>query len=175
MITKINYNEYAPQAIEQLHKGGAFLTVRQGDKTNTMTIGWGAIGRIWSRPVFTVLVRHNRYTYHLLKDSADFSISIPLDNSLDSQLEFCGSKSGRDTDKHRECNLTLNPGQLIATPIISACPLHYECKIIHAQPMELTALAAELRERYYQEEPIHTFFHGEIVISYLTGGGNSLD
>ena len=36
---KTNFSEYSQQALEQLKKG-AFLTVKSGDETNTMTIGW---------------------------------------------------------------------------------------------------------------------------------------
>lgn len=168
MITQVSYNTYAPQVMDQLQKSGAFLTVRSADVVNTMTIGWGAIGRVWNLPVFTVLVRHNRYTYQLIKDNDSFSVSIPLDASLDSQLSFCGSKSGRDINKFKECQLGLLSAQAIATPVIAQCPLHYECAIIYRQPMELAALDPAVRDICYQGSPAHTFFYGKILASYLT-------
>lgn len=167
MITQVRFDEYAPQAMEQLRKGGAFLTVRQGDKLNTMTIGWGTIGYIWRLPIFTVLVRHNRYTYQLLKDNDSFSVSIPLDDSLKNQLAFCGSKSGRDIDKFNACKLSPQPAQVISTPVIAECPLHYECAIVYAQPMELGSLSPEVQQNYYQDQAIHTIFYGKILASYL--------
>lgn len=167
MITQVKFDEYAPQAVEQLRKDGAFLTVRQGDKLNTMTIGWGTIGYIWRLPIFTVLVRHNRYTYQLLKDNDSFSVSIPLDDSLKSQLAFCGSKSGRDTDKFKECLLTPQPAQVISTPVIAECPLHYECAIVYAQPMELGSMSPEVQQNCYQNQALHTIYYGKILASYL--------
>jgi len=167
MITQVKFDEYAPQAMEQLRKRGAFLTVRHGNKLNTMTIGWGTIGYIWRLPIFTVLVRHNRYTYQLLKDNDSFSVSIPLDDSLKSQLDFCGSTSGRDTDKFIECKLTPQPAQVISTPVIGECPLHYECAIVYAQPMELNLLSPEVQKNYYQNQALHTIYYGKILASYL--------
>ena len=36
---------------------GALLTVKSKDKLNTMTIGWATLGRVWNKPIMTVLVR----------------------------------------------------------------------------------------------------------------------
>lgn len=171
MTTPVNFEEYASQAIAQLNKSGAFLTAGTGDKVNTMTIGWGAIGRIWSKPMFTVLVRGNRHTYQFLQGNAHFSVSIPFTASLDTQLEFYGSKSGRDVDKYKECPLSLRPGQTVLTPVIAHCALIYECEIAYAQPMATAALEPELRAKYYQDQPPHTFFYGLIRASYLQAGG----
>lgn len=44
-IKKINFEKYSLQILEQLKKG-AFLTVKNGNEVNTMTIGWGSIGYI---------------------------------------------------------------------------------------------------------------------------------
>lgn len=169
MITKVDFSQYTPQVIEQLGKTGAFLTVGEGAKTNTMTIGWGAVGRVWSLPVFTVLVRQNRYTHQLIEKSKYFSVSIPLDDSLDRQLEFCGRNSGRDVDKYKECGLRLKPGQSIATPVIGQCPLHYECEIIYRQPVAGEPLAPAIVEQYYRNEPMHIVYCGKILSSYLSG------
>lgn len=167
MITQVDFTLYAPQVTEQLGKTGAFLTVGDSASTNTMTIGWGAIGRIWSLPVFTVLVRQNRYTHQLIENAASFSVSIPMDSSLDRQLEFYGRNSGRDFDKYKQCQLDLQPGQAIATPVIGDCPLHYECALIYRQPMDREALAPEIQKYIYREEPLHTIYYGRILTSYL--------
>lgn len=166
MITKVDFSQYATQVIEQLGKTGVFLTVGEGSKANTMTIGWGTIGRVWSLPVFTVLVRQNRYTHQLIEKSKHFSVSIPLDDSLDRQLDFCGRNSGRDVDKYKECGLQLKPGQSIATPVIGQCPLHYECEIIYRQPVAGEPLAPAIMEQYYQREPMHIIYYGKILACY---------
>jgi flavin reductase (DIM6/NTAB) family NADH-FMN oxidoreductase RutF len=102
-----NFVENLELAMEKLHKVGAFLTVKEGDRVNTMTISWGNIGFEWRRPIFTALVRKSRYTYDLIEKAESFTVSIPVKDNLKKELGFCGSKSGRDFDKFKECNLEL--------------------------------------------------------------------
>lgn len=56
-IKRIKFNEYSSEGLEQLRKG-AFLTLKDGDEVNTMTIGWGSISVIWNKPIFMVAVRY---------------------------------------------------------------------------------------------------------------------
>jgi flavin reductase (DIM6/NTAB) family NADH-FMN oxidoreductase RutF len=65
MANKLAYEEYSQQFLKQLPKG-AFLTVKDGDRLNTMTIGWGSIGWIWQKPILMVMVRYSRHTYELI-------------------------------------------------------------------------------------------------------------
>ena len=80
-------------------KKGAFLTVKSGEKTNTMTIGWGYIGIMWNKPYFMAMVRPGRYTHELLKNSDNFTVSVPFGENLNKELGICGTKSGRDINK----------------------------------------------------------------------------
>ena len=98
------YLENADQLMERIKKG-AFLTVAADDAVNTMTIGWATIGYIWQRPVFMVAVRDSRHTFNLLEKTDNFTVSIPADDSYHEALMVCGSKSGRDIDKFKECGL----------------------------------------------------------------------
>ena len=63
-MQNINAFDHAETILKVLAKG-AFLTTAAGGRHNTMTIGWGALGNIWGKPVFTVMVRHSRYTHEL--------------------------------------------------------------------------------------------------------------
>ncbi|MGI6365303.1 MAG: flavin reductase family protein [Bacillota bacterium] len=161
----VHHAEYLPQALAQL-PAGAFLTVRSGDLLNTMTIGWAVAGRIWNRPVLVVAVRFSRYTYEIISKSDEFTVSFPLDNDLKKELALCGTKSGRDIDKFKECNLTAQPGQVVATPVIGQCALHYECRIIHKQVMEPGLLDLDIDDRFYKDRDYHTLYFGEIVACY---------
>lgn len=165
-MKEIKFNEYSTELMNQLSKG-AFLTVKNGEKINTMTIGWGNLGVIWMKPVFTVLVRFSRYTYELIQDAGEFTVSVPLNNNLAKTLAFCGTRSGRDYDKFKECGLTLRDGVKVDTPVIEDCELHYECKVIYKQVMEPAALDKEIRNAKYSNNDYHVMFYGEIVSSYL--------
>lgn len=162
-----NYKLNLVDALDSLEQRGAFLTVKDNeDRVNTMTIGWGNIGYEWGRPVFIVLVRESRYTYELLENADDFTVSIPLDDKMNKALGFCGSKSGRDYDKFKECGLKVLNSDKVKSPSIGDCQMIYECKIIYKHDMDLQLLDEEIRNKWYSSESKHTIYYGEIVKCY---------
>lgn len=161
--------EHATPMFEQLMKG-AFLTTKKGDKVNTMTIAWGGINVVWGKPLYVVYVRYSRDTYDMLEGNDAFTVSVPLENDLRKELGYCGTKSGRDTDKIKDCNFTLLPGRKVDVPVISECDLHYECKVIYRQAMEPNAVPQDVKDRYYSTHNYHVIYYGEILDSYRTGG-----
>jgi flavin reductase (DIM6/NTAB) family NADH-FMN oxidoreductase RutF len=162
----IEYNELLNEAVSQLSKG-AFLTVKSGDKVNTMTIAWGMIGFIWKKPIFQVLVRESRYTHELIEESEEFTVSIPINGEMQKELSFCGSKSGRDLDKLKACELHLVEGQKVNTPVIEACSLHYECRIVAKQTLLKEHMLSDLVSDCYKNNDLHTLYYGEIVACYI--------
>lgn len=164
---KIKFTEHLEKGMELLHTQGAFLTVKAGDKINTMTISWGNVGYEWNRPIFTVLVRKSRYTFDFMESSDNFTVSIPLTKDLKKALAVCGSKSGRDIDKFKECNLNLENSKKVSTPIIGECELHYECKIVYKQEMNPDFLSKDIIESSYADGDYHTLYYGEIVATYM--------
>lgn len=163
------------EALKSMEKRGAFLTVKDNDgKVNTMAIGWGNIGYEWGRPIFTVLVRESRYTHELLENAEDFTVSIPLDDEMNKALGFCGSKSGRDLDKFKECNLAPIESKEVKSPAIDGCEMIYECKIVFKHHMDLELLDDDIKSKWYKESnnkwytqnDCHTIYYGEIVNCY---------
>lgn len=167
MVKEIKYNDKLKEMLDQISKG-AFLTVTNGEKTNTMTIGWGNVGIIWDKPIFMVAVRYSRYTYDLLKQAKDFTVSIPIEKDLKKELAYCGTYSGRDVNKFKECNLNIRDGRRVTSPIIENCEFHYECKIVYKQAMETKTLDNNIKERFYKDNDFHILYFGEIVDCYLT-------
>lgn len=166
MSKEVAYNEYAVKVMQQLPQG-AFLTTASGEKVNSMTIGWGTIGIMWSKPVFTVMVRTSRFTHDLLAQSDDFTVSIPL-KDMKKELAVCGSKSGRNMDKLALAGIHTQPAKKVKTPVIAGAGLHYECKLIYKQDMESAALADGLLNACYpNQNDYHTIYVGEIVATYL--------
>lgn len=166
MFKNIKYNELSKEMLTQLQKG-AFLTVKSGDKLNTMTIGWGSLGYIWNKPVFMVMVRYSRHTFDLIDKAEDFTVSYPLNGQLKDALAFCGTKSGRDMDKIKECNLKLKNGNKVVTPIIEDCDLFLECKIAYKQHMDEKLLSKDIKDRSYSMGDYHVLYYGEIVDAYI--------
>ncbi len=166
MRKEIPYDQYLPEVENQLKSGGLFLTSKVDNKVNTMVIGWGGIVFFWEKPAFLVPVRKSRYTHELIEKSGEFTVSIPLNKNLKEAINFCGTNSGRDIDKLKECNLTALPGIKVDTPVIGECPLHYECKVIYKHELTPENLDPEINKKFYPN--YHTFFLGEIVACYLT-------
>ncbi len=173
MIKELPYhNKYLPRALQQLSSTGAFLTTRLGEAINTMTIGWGTVGYIWGRPIFIVAVRYSRHTYRMIDRSGEFTVSFPLDDdSLKKELAFCGTRSGRDTDKFQECKLTPRPGRQVKAPVVGECPLHYEAKVVYRQAMEPALIDKDIDRLFYGNNDFHVLYYGEIVACYKTEAG----
>lgn len=163
----VKFTENLEKGMELLHKKGAFLTVKDGSRLNTMTISWGNVGFEWNKPIFTVLVRKSRYTHELIEKAGEFTISIPFDEELKESLAFCGTRSGRDVNKFEKSNLKLEDGKEVHTPVISNCGLIYECKIVYKQDMDLSRLSEEIKKASYPDDDYHTIYYGEIVASYI--------
>jgi len=165
MSEKANYEAYAQQFLSQLPRG-AFLTVRDGERINTMTIGWGSIGFMWQKPILMVMVRPSRYTYELLESAQDFSVSVPQTGELRKSLADAGSLSGHDVDKFEACNLTTRPARHIASPVIDGCGLIFECRTLLHQTMDSECLDKSLRDKIYRDEDYHDLYFGEILACY---------
>lgn len=160
---ELNYLDFSSKAIEQFSKGGAFLTVKGEKRVNTMTIGWGFIGKMWNKPVFIAAVRYSRFTYKLLKETEEFTVSFPLNGQLAKELVFCGKKSGRNYDKFEECMIELADGDVVDTPLIKDCDLHYECKIVYRQTLEPELIKERYIQEKYEDNDYHVMIYGEIV------------
>lgn len=162
-MRKVDSMSVAERAIAQI-KNGAFLTVTAGKEMNTMTIGWALIGFLWKKPVLTVAVRKSRHTFHIIDKAEDFTVSIPS-GSMQKELSFCGTKSGRDVDKYKACNLRSAAAGRVHSPIIDTAGIHFECKIVFKSPVNPEFLIQEYHG-IYQEGDYHTLYFGEIMDCY---------
>ena len=162
----LNYMAVADKAMAGIGKG-AFLTVQAGVRLNTMTIGWATIGIMWRKPVMMVAVRESRHTFGIIERAEDFTVTVPA-AGMDEEVAFCGTKSGRDFDKFKECGLATVPGRFVNSPVIEAAGIHYECRIVYRAPMVPELLHGEYRRNVYQEGDYHTLYFGEIVACYET-------
>jgi flavin reductase (DIM6/NTAB) family NADH-FMN oxidoreductase RutF len=175
MKEKINITEYAQRITEALPKG--ILLNTNGDKFNSMVIGWGALGTCWSVPTFTVYVREHRYTKAQLDKTKEFTISIPLDKPVPEIVKVCGSLSGNNVDKVKEAGLTLEDAEIITTPGVKEYPITLECKVLYSQKQELSAIPENIRKQMYPQDvdgsnpmanrDVHTAYIGQIVDAYI--------
>lgn len=153
------------EIIERLKKG-AFLTVKDSDKVNTMTISWGNIGVNWREDIFVTLVRDSRYTKEFIDKNGKFTVTIPKNDDMKDALAFCGSKSGRDYDKIKECNLSLAEGKAVDVPHIACSSYVYECEVIYKMRMDTDAMTEDFKNTFYSDGDIHTFYFGKVKAFY---------
>ncbi len=149
------------EVMEQLPRG-AFLTVKHKNRVNTMTIGWGLAGVVWSKPVLTVLVRPGRHTFKLIEQAPDFTVSVPLKGTLAKELGYCGSHSGSAVDKIAECGFTLATAEDCHSPFLAFPGLHFACKTMLRAPLNPDLMDPSIASVYPQKD-YHTFYHGEVI------------
>lgn len=171
MKQEIKVWDYAPQILEALPKG-VLLTTKAAGQINTMTIGWGTLGIEWGKPIFIAYVRESRYTKKLLDENPEFTVNIPYGEYDKSILGICGTKSGRDTDKIKTLDLTLEEPLTVSVPAIRQLPLTLECKVIYRQDQDPKAIDRESNARFYakgtpNEGDYHTAYYGEITAAYI--------
>lgn len=165
---KINVFDYAKEITSVLKPG--ILLNSNGDKFNSMVIGWGHLGIIWGMETFTVYVRQSRYTKAQLDKTKEFTLSVPLDNNFDKEIiRICGTLSGNDINKADY--VTLDDPKTNHTPGIKEYPLTLECEIIYQQDQVLEKMPETVLERYYGKEDdignFHTLYIGKIVDAYI--------
>lgn len=115
-------------------KGGAMLNpvpavmVSCGSrKPNIITIAWTGI--VNSNPPMTYIsVRKERYSHNIIENTGEFVINL-CSEELTFATDFCGVRSGRDTDKFKEMKLTPERAEIVRCPMIKESPVNIECRV----------------------------------------------
>jgi flavin reductase (DIM6/NTAB) family NADH-FMN oxidoreductase RutF len=160
----VNAQEVAQRAMKQIQQG-AFLVVQTKEQKNLMTIGWALMGFVWRRSTMMVAVRKSRFTHSLIEEADSFTVGVPTGN-MEKEINFCGSKSGRDLDKFKECHLATTKAKKISSPILKIPGYHYECRIVYKSPMDPKWMAKDLGP-VYPDQDYHTLYFGEIMACSL--------
>ena len=167
---KVETFKYVREMNELLTKNGIFLVAEGKDNNpNTMTIGWGFLGTMWSKPVCIVAVRHSR----LMEEAKSWTVCIPA-KGMEAALDFCGTKSGRDHDKFKECKLTLKKGIMVDSPYIEECPVHIECITVFKTDMKPGQLEGSLEKEMYKTKDYHMLYMGEVKGVYAVKDAEKL-
>mgnify|MGYP000049220192 CR=1 FL=1 len=176
MKEKIEVFDYANTIMKALGTG-VLLTTKVNDHVNSMTIGWGMLGIVWQKPTFITFIRENRFTRHQLEANPEFTVNIPQGPFNKKIIGFCGTKSGRDVDKIKELQLTLESPEIISVPAIKELPLTLECRVMYTQKQDAGAITEENKKAFYPQDvestfsgsnrDFHTAYYGEIVSAYI--------
>jgi len=113
-------------------------------KTNIITLAWHTpISR--KPPLYGISIAPKRYSHTLIQKSKEFIINF-VPYSLVEAADFCGTHSGRSTDKLCQTGLTLIPSKKLTTPLIKEGYAHLECTLAESRTLG-----------------DHTLFVGEVV------------
>ena len=161
------WQEIKPQnidvnAVKLFANDWMLLSAGKDTSMNMMTIAWGALGELWGKPIVTVYVSTDRYTYKFLEDNEYFTVTSFQEQFRD-KLQYLGSVSGRDEDKVKGSGLTPEFTKL-GNPIYKEANLAIECKKIYAEQLKKELMPLEQRQWYDEKKlGVHMMYIGEIV------------
>lgn len=121
--------------MKQYWKGGnmlypvpaALVTTGNKEKKNIFTVAW--CGTCCTNPpMLYISVRPERYSYQLIKETGEFVVNLTTE-ALAFATDYCGVKSGKDTDKFKDCKLTPIESKHVSCVSIDESPVNIECKV----------------------------------------------
>ena len=149
--------------------GDQWMLVTAGEPAycNTMTASWGGLGILWGKPMAAIYVRPQRYTYEFVEKNDYFSLCF-FSEEYRAALALCGSKSGREVDKIKECNFTVIEG-IGKTPYFAQAELALICRKTYWQDLDPAHfLDPEVDGKWYHGD-YHRMYFGEIAEVYQNG------
>ena len=144
----------------EIGKGALLTAVLPSGELNTMTVSWGQSGVLWNKNVCPVYVRPQRHTFGFCEGADVFSLSFFGDEYKD-VLTYCGTKSGRDVDKIKECSLTykLKDGACI----FDSAKVTLILKKLYAQNLEGECFTDKAPLSNYKANDFHRAYTCEIT------------
>lgn len=100
---------------------------REGEKPNIITVAWA--GTVCTSPAMvSISVRPERYSYEIIRETKEFVINL-VTKELVYATDYCGVKSGKDTDKFTKAKLSTCKMEHVKAPGINESPVCIECKV----------------------------------------------
>ena len=137
-------------------------TAGNAENYNSLTLGWGATGILWSRPVAIVYIRENRFSYRYFEDSPVYVLSWYSPRHTKAVYKIFGGRSGRDTDKEKLAGFTP-----VETPDGGVTYLQADkvvvCKKLMRQRVPGEFMPQELQGRLNRDGLVHIQYTGEVL------------
>lgn len=106
----------------------AVISVGIGEEANLITLAY--VGKVCAKPpTIAISLRPMRHSYGLIEKHGEFVINYPTKDQL-KEMDYCGTRSGRDVNKWKELNLTKELGEVVKVPMVKEFPWNMECKVI---------------------------------------------
>ena len=149
----------------------AILSVGNKNLYNSMTIQWGSLGVAFRKPIFTVYVKPDRYTYEVMEKSDIFTVNF-IERKLMKKFAIYGTKSGKDTNKEEEAGTHIkfmDKGGITFDEAVEV----YVCKKMAKSIIDEKSMDPYIKELYrnnvkvYRTEVPHVLYIGEIIAHYV--------
>ena len=152
--------KFETDIFSQFNDKWALLGAGTKENHNAMTISWGGMGTLWSKPVVTVYVRPSRHTYRFMNENEYFTVSF-FPEEYRKALALMGSKSGRDMDKEAIAGLTAKG--LDKSFTYEEAEITVLCRKMYSQDMDINEMPEEVARQDYPTGDVHRMFIGEVV------------
>ena len=161
---KIDVLELNGNPFEMIERQCALFSAGTKENFNTMTIGWGCMGDLWSVPAFVAYIRHSRYTFEFAEKNEYFTVSF-FGMPRPKALGILGSKSGREMDKIHDSGLT--PIELEGQVAFEEAKVVFVCKKMYVDDMNPEKIPPQWKEKWYDQGDYHRIYTGEITAVYV--------
>lgn len=162
LIEPNNLNESSIRLI-----GFDWMLITAGNKGNfnTMTASWGGLGFLWSKPVAFIFIRPQRFTYNFVETNNFFTLCF-FEPKFKAVLNYCGTKSGRNSDKITDTGLT--PLQTAQGGIyFDEARLVLNCKKIYFDNINPDHFVDKNLLVNYPDKDFHRMYIGEILECFI--------
>ena len=164
-MLEVNVKELAMDVVDLWMNQWLLLTAGTLEDCNMMTVAWGSIGCMWSKPFAQVVVRPHRYTHGYMEQSDSFTLcAFPDEHRKD--LQTLGTFSGRDGDKLSKTGLTLKKSKRVSAPAYHEAKLILECQKIYYQDMDPGGFVDKTIRDNYPANDYHRIYYGEILAAF---------
>lgn len=142
-------------------------------KANIFTVAWA--GTVCSAPpMVSISVRPERYSHQMIEDTGEFVINLTT-KRLVHAVDYCGVKSGRDTDKFKDMHLNTLPADKVQAPLLEESPINIECIVkktlrLGTHDMYVAEVAAVHADEAYMDKKGRFMLDGAEPIAYSHGG-----
>lgn len=131
-------------------------TADKEGNSNIFTVAWA--GTICTNPpMLSISVRPERYSYHMIRETGEFVVNLTTER-LAFAADYCGVRSGRDTDKWKDTGLTREAASKVQAPLIKESPVSLECRVVKVEELGshhmfvAEVVAVDVDEAYMDEK-----------------------
>lgn len=147
--------------IKMLTNDWMLITAGNEEKFNMMTASWGGLGNLYGKPVSFCFINPSRYTNQFMEGSETYTLTFYTEAYREA-LQFCGSHSGKDTDKVKASGLSP-----LTTPsgskAFAEAWMIIECRKMIVQPIAADAIYNKEVKEKWADKPMHNMYIGEII------------